>query len=129
MVAIPVEREIEDAPGRLACWCHGIAQRKDRGRLLLGRTNIFCVQAPCPWRGIVRPTDLRSGATAMLWSDVRMPQLEASAEDAARLATAWGGAECLAIDGSLTGDTLRVDRIVGACPSCAAFPCWSCLAA
>lgn len=100
--------------GALPAYADGMSSQSER--LLVGRTNVFCVQAPCPWRGILRQTDLRSGATAMLWSDARMPQLEASAEDAARLATAWDGEECLAIDGSLTGDTLRVDRIVEACP-------------
>jgi len=98
----------------LPAYADGTGSQSDR--LLVGRTNIHCVQAPCPWRGILRQTDLRSGSMAMLWSDDRLPQIEASAADAARLATAWDGNECLAIDASLAGDTLRVDRIVGSCP-------------
>jgi hypothetical protein len=84
-------------------------------RLLVGRTNIFCVRAPCPWRGIRRQTDATAGPEGLLWSEDRLPQLDASPEDAMALTTAWDGSECLAIDGSLSGQKLRVDRIVGAC--------------
>jgi len=85
-------------------------------RLVFGKTNIFCVQAPCPWRGIVRADDLQSGSATMLWSQDRLPQLDASAEDATRLATAWDALECLIVEGSMSERTLRVDRIVGVCP-------------
>lgn len=94
---------------------HADGMNPQSERLLVGRTNIFCVQAPCPWRGIVRQDELRPGPAAMLWSEADLPRLDASAEDASRIEAAWDSTECLAIDGSLTRDTLRVDRIVGAC--------------
>lgn len=84
--------------------------------LLVGGTNIYCVQAPCPWRGIARDGEVRSGPAGLLWSGEELPQLEASAADAARLETAWDDGKCLAVQGRWTGSVLEVDRITGACP-------------
>ncbi|WEK03429.1 MAG: hypothetical protein P0Y65_14660 [Candidatus Devosia phytovorans] len=83
--------------------------------LLVGKTNIFCVQAPCPWRGIAR-VDNQAGPSGLLWSQETLPPLDAGPVDAARIAEAWNGNQCLSIKGSLSGGTLRVDEIIGACP-------------
>lgn len=84
--------------------------------LLVGKTNILCTQLPCPWRGI-RPADRTvSSPSDLLWREQTLPELEASGADASRLRAAWSGDECLVVEGGLVGPTLRVDRIVGACP-------------
>jgi hypothetical protein len=83
--------------------------------LLVGKTNIFCVQAPCPWRGVVRG-DNQAGPAGLLWSEETLPPLVAIPADAARIAEAWTGNQCLLINGSMLDGTLQVDEIMGACP-------------
>ena len=85
-------------------------------RLYVGKTNILCVQAPCPWRGIGRDENFRSGPAGLLWSDDTLPRLDASPEDARRITSAWANDDCLAINGTLIGTTLHVEKIIGACP-------------
>lgn len=85
-------------------------------RLYVGKTNILCVQAPCPWRGIGRDENFRSGPAGLLWSDDPLPRLEATPEDARRITSAWTDGKCLAIDGALIASTLHVEKIIGACP-------------
>ncbi len=83
--------------------------------LLVGKTNIYCVQEPCPWRGI-RPADNDvAGPAGLLWSEQTLPELDGSDADVNRLSAAWSDNECLVIEGRFVGLTLQVDRIVGAC--------------
>lgn len=84
--------------------------------LYVGKTNILCVQAPCPWRGIGRDDNFRSGPAGLLWSDDTLPRLEAAPEDARSITAAWTDGKCLAIDGALIASTLHVEKIIGACP-------------
>lgn len=95
---------------------HAADLAPDTELLLVGRTNIFCVQAPCPWRGIVRADDVRDGPAGLAWSSQALPRLEAGAEDAARIAAAWEAIECVVVEGRLSGSVLYVERVVGACP-------------
>lgn len=85
-------------------------------RLLVGKTNIYCVKAPCPWRGISRAADAPAGPATLLWSEESLPRLVASGPDAERIIRAWEGDECLAIEGTMLGPVLTVERIVGTCP-------------
>lgn len=85
-------------------------------KLMVGKTNIYCVQEPCPWRGIRRADHKVAGPQSLLWSQPDLPELEASETDANRLSAAWAGHECLVIEGRFAGLTLQVDRIVGTCP-------------
>lgn len=84
-------------------------------RLRVGKTNIFCVMAPCPWRGIAKAGRTSGGPADLLWSEQEIPQLDATPEDAARITDAWSADKCLEIEGRMTGKTLRVARIVGEC--------------
>ena len=92
------------------------------GRLAVGSTGITCVTEPCPWRGVVELDNERRDPLRPFWSGERLPRLDASAEDAARIKAAWDAMECLEIEGmiaSAPGEDaapfIRVDRIVGAC--------------
>jgi len=85
-------------------------------RLYVGKTNILCVQAPCPWRGIGRDESFASGPAGLIWSADTLPRLDASVEDTRRIKSAWSDGKCLAIDGALIASTLHVESIVGPCP-------------
>lgn len=84
--------------------------------LLIGKTNIFCVQAPCPWRGIARADNRQAGPSGLIWSEQNLPPLDASHGDAEQIVQAWNNDQCLSISGALVGGELRVDRIIGVCP-------------
>ena len=84
-------------------------------RLEVGRTNIFCVKAPCPWRGIAHADTRVATPSGLLWAQDRLPQLDASPQDARRLAEAWADHDCLLIMGRLDEATLAVDEILGPC--------------
>lgn len=83
-------------------------------RLAVGKTGITCVTMPCPWRGIVE-LGATDRARRLVWSGHDLPQLAASADDAARLRDTWERMACLEVQGTLDGAVLRVDRIIGAC--------------
>lgn len=100
----------------LALPAHATDTAPPTERLLVGKTNIFCVRSPCPWRGISRAEDERPSPSRLIWSGDDLPRLDASDEDAERITLAWDANECLAVDGSLKGETLHVERVVGACP-------------
>lgn len=86
------------------------------GRLIVGKTNILCVQAPCPWRGIAAADERRAGPGGLLWSEQTLPPMDASEENTNRIVQAWDGDQCLAIEGTMTGGRLKVEKIVGECP-------------
>lgn len=85
-------------------------------QLRVGKTNIFCVMEPCPWRGIARADNLPKGPADLLWSGQVLPPLDATDDDAERIIDAWNSDGCLLIEGLLTDDRLRVEQIVGGCP-------------
>ncbi|MDH4992371.1 hypothetical protein QEZ48_16265 [Aquamicrobium lusatiense] len=85
-------------------------------RLAVGNTGISCVTLPCPWRGIVDLDDASRDPLRPLWNHQELPALEASTADRARLSEAWGEARCVAVEGVLDGQSLRVDKILGDCP-------------
>lgn len=84
-------------------------------RLFVGKTNIFCVQAPCPWRGILSAEVDSNGPANLLWTDQSLPPLDASEEDAEKIVAAWNGDRCVAVHGRLRDGRLYVDAIAGEC--------------
>lgn len=86
------------------------------GRLAVGKTGIYCMKKPCPWRGIVDLADNTRKPLMPLRSNSDLPRLVASAEDAKRLLDAWPEHGCLAVFGAFDKKTLRVDKILGNCP-------------
>lgn len=90
-----------------------IAQRAER--LNVGKTNIFCVQPPCPWRGIYPAGTQPATPSGLLWREEALPRLVASSADADRIVKAWDTDACLEIAGTLIGSTLHVEHIVGTC--------------
>lgn len=85
-------------------------------RLLVGKTNIFCVQAPCPWRGIADANNPGSGPAGLLRAEQTLPPIDATEEDAQRIVDAWNADRCLAIAGRLVDGRLIVNDILGDCP-------------
>lgn len=83
--------------------------------LRVGRTNIFCVQAPCPWRGVSVADPAPVTPANLLWVEQTLPPLEASEADARQIEHAWDNDQCLLIEGRFIGATLEVSRIVGDC--------------
>jgi hypothetical protein len=85
------------------------------GTFRLGPTGIYCIKAPCPWRGI---TKLDAGGKPdgkPLWTDSALPAIEAEVDIRARVAKAWKASLCLVVEGKLEGDRFAVSRIVGDC--------------
>ncbi len=83
--------------------------------LRVGKTNIFCVQMPCPWRGIAAADSPRLTPADLIWSHQTLPPLAASSEDKDRIVTAWNSDQCLIINGRFVAGTLQVDEIAGEC--------------
>lgn len=84
-------------------------------RLRVGKTNIYCVMAPCPWRGIWRAKAVPLAPADLVWAEQSLPRLTALPADAAKVTESWNADTCIEIEGALTGSTLVVDRIVGDC--------------
>ena len=84
-------------------------------RLFVGKTNIVCVQAPCPWRGIAAADAQQAGPAGLLWSEQTLPPLDAKEDDATRIVEAWNSDQCLSIRGRMAGGRLQVERIEGEC--------------
>lgn len=82
----------------------------------VGKTGIFCVQAPCPWRGISLADRSEISSSDLLWTAQTLPPLEADAADVSEIEQAWYGDRCLLIEGRFGGGRLEVSRIIGDCP-------------
>ena len=83
--------------------------------LRVGKTNIFCFQMPCPWRGIATADSPRVVPADLIWSHQTLPPLAGSSGDRQRIITAWNSDQCLIIHGRFTDGVLQVDRIVEEC--------------
>lgn len=83
--------------------------------LRVGRTNIFCVQLPCPWRGIAAADGARVAPADLMWSQQTLPPLAASSGDTDRIVKAWNNDQCLVINGRFVAGKLQVDHVVGEC--------------
>ena len=83
--------------------------------LRVGKTNIFCVQMPCPWRGIAAADSPRVVPADLIWSHQTLPPLAGNSGDRQRIITAWNSDQCLIIRGRFTDGVLQVDRIVEEC--------------
>lgn len=81
----------------------------------VGKTGIYCVKAPCPWRGVVQADGAGQAVGAPVWSSESLPVLEATPMAAARLGAVWQNFECVLVAGAFDGGVLRVDRLAGAC--------------
>ena len=84
-------------------------------RLFVGKTNIFCLMAPCPWRGIAAEDAQHAGPAGLLWSEQTLPPLDATEDDATRIISAWNGNQCLSIQGRIASGRLKVERVEGEC--------------
>ena len=104
------------APILLAAWLPAAGHSAPlEGQFRVGTTGIYCVKAPCPWRGIVPlGADGQPGGKP-LWTAQDLPTLKASKADHRRIAAAWKDNGCLIVDGTLEGATFTVNRIDGEC--------------
>ena len=85
------------------------------GTFRLGPTGIYCIKAPCPWRGITKLDADGKSDGKPLWTGSTLPVIEAEADIKARIADAWKASLCLVVEGKLEGDRFAVSRIVGDC--------------
>jgi hypothetical protein len=85
------------------------------GMFRIGPTGIYCVKAPCPWRGIVKLDADGKPEGRPLWAGDELPVIEAEAGVRDSIATIWRASGCLIVEGELHGDRFAVARIVGDC--------------
>jgi hypothetical protein len=85
------------------------------GSFRLGPTGIYCVKAPCPWRGIVKIGPAGQSRGRPLWSGDSLPPIHAIPSDRERILAAWRKSGCLIVDGEFRRATLFVSRISGLC--------------
>jgi hypothetical protein len=84
--------------------------------LAVGATGIYCLRAPCPWRGI-RATENATGIGGrLLWWGETLPLIAAKTSDQRRLAAAWDNHVCLLVHGRFERGVLAVSTIAGKCP-------------
>lgn len=86
-----------------------------RGTFRLGPTGIYCVKAPCPWRGIVKVDKGGRPEGKPLWTGRNLPAIVARADVRSRILSTWKASGCLIVEGELDRDRLSVNRIVGGC--------------
>ena len=103
------------AAGLAVTITHAAGTEISSAGLRVGKTNIFCVQMPCPWRGIAVADSPRLVPADLMWSQQTLPPLAASSEDTDRIVEAWNGDQCLIIDGSFVAGILQVDGIADEC--------------
>jgi hypothetical protein len=85
------------------------------GTLRIGPTGVYCVRAPCPWRGVTRLDAERRPVGRPLWAGERLPVIVARDADRQRIMEAWRTSGCLVAEGRLEAEQLVVRRVVGPC--------------
>lgn len=85
------------------------------GLLRVCKTNIFCVKAPCPWRGIAPAEARDTGPAGLIWRRTVLPEIVGAPADARRIAEAWTRDDCVLIEGRLVRSVLHVERVAGPC--------------
>ena len=85
------------------------------GIFRVGRTGIYCMRKPCPWRGItkVREDGLAEGKP--VWAGDELPILESSPVDRDRIRSSWQDSGCLLVRGRFEGQRLVVRHVAGDC--------------
>lgn len=81
----------------------------------IGSTKIFCIKAPCPWRGVTRLDRDGRPEGRPFWTGDRLPPIAAAPADRDRIAKAWRDGACLQVEGRLADETLMVRKISGPC--------------
>lgn len=82
----------------------------------LGTTGIYCVKAPCPWRGVFRIHPDGTRDRPLSGHDLPAPPpLRAGDADRARIEDAFARSGCVVAEGHFDGETLVVLRIAGEC--------------
>ena len=114
LLNIAARRNLERIEAWLAAH-HGTAHPAPEAALRIGPTGIYCVKAPCPWRGITRLGADGRPEGRPLWTDDELPAVVASEGDRRRIAAAWRDGGCLVVRGRLEAATLRVRGISGGC--------------
>jgi hypothetical protein len=85
------------------------------GLFRIGRTSIYCMRKPCPWRGItkIREDGLTDGKP--VWAGDELPIIEASPADRERIRSSWQDSGCLLAQGRFEGQRLVVRHVAGDC--------------
>lgn len=83
--------------------------------LRIGPTGIYCIKAPCPWRGIVKIGADGRPQGRPLWTGEALPAIHAVSAIRKRIETSWRESGCLRVFGSMRGERLTVRRIDKKC--------------
>jgi hypothetical protein len=84
-------------------------------RLRIGPTGVYCVRAPCPWRGVTRLDAEGRAVGRPLWSGERLPTIVAGDADKRRIMAVWRVSGCLVAQGRFEAERLIIRRVIGAC--------------
>jgi hypothetical protein len=85
------------------------------GMFRIGRTGVYCIRKPCPWRGItkIREDGLAEGKP--VWAGDDLPIIEASPADRDRIRSSWRDSGCLLVQGRFEGQRLVVRHVTSDC--------------
>lgn len=86
-----------------------------RGTFRLGPTGIYCIKAPCPWRGIMKLDDKGHPEGKPLWTGDELLAIDADPGVRDRILSTWKASGCLVVEGKLSTNQLFVSRIAGGC--------------
>ena len=85
------------------------------GTFRIGATGIFCVRAPCPWRGIMQIGADGHPEGRPLWAGKDPPMVKADPETQGRIDASWRESGCLLVRGRFEKGALAVHEIIGDC--------------
>ena len=85
------------------------------GVFRIGRTGIYCMRKPCPWRGITKMREDGVVQGKPVWAGDELPIVEASPADRARIRSSWRDSGCLLVQGQFEERRLVVRHITDDC--------------
>ena len=85
------------------------------GVFRIGRTGIYCVRKPCPWRGITKIREDGVAEGKPVWANDELPTIKASPADRERIFSSWRDSGCLLVHGRFEEKTLVVRHIADDC--------------
>ena len=85
------------------------------GVFRIGRTGIYCVRKPCPWRGITMMREDGVPERKLVWANDELPIIKASPADRQRIRTSWQDSGCFLVHARFEERKLFVRHVVGDC--------------
>jgi hypothetical protein len=85
------------------------------GVFRIGRTGIYCMRKPCPWRGIMKIREDGLSEGRLIWAGDELPIVEASPADREHIRSSWQDSGCLLVQGRFEERRLVVGHVIGNC--------------